>query len=136
MHKLPDLLITKDELQINIGDKCRCLHHQNQGRRQYCPLVINKSNFRTELVHDRNGLVEVKNYEWCCNDIRSRKYYILQHSNKIINDESSQNSVLLNKKKIYKIKGKFITHDLLIYLNEMTMNGRDKYVGKLIHIFY
>ena len=138
MNKLDKLLVVDIELDIKFGNKVRCLHHENQGRKTYCTPTLDKDVFTKELIYGRSKIYRVKNYQWCCPKIKSRKYSILKHSDKIIFDdeESESNYVTVDGDCIYKCKTIYLTYDLMIYFNEITINSDSKYIGIFISFLY
>ena len=126
MIRLQNLINKQGVLKYKL-DHAKCIRHKNQN--SYCKFIFNEKNGKKATIHGRFGNLVVNNIEFFCKKAPSCKYYLLQHQQNII--ASNLDYVKVNDEKIYKIKKKYVSHSLLLHLNEITLNGNDKLFGML-----
>ena len=131
---LDKLLIKPGKIQIKLSDKCKCNYHKN--RNKHCKIVIDESVYKKRNIYDRFYIYEVEDYQFYCSDVPCRKYWLLQHSYYIINDDGSKNYVTFNNQRIFKCKSKYLSYSLIVYFNQITMNGQAKFIGILFFYFF
>ena len=111
-------------------EKVRCCAHED--REEYCKFAVsNKSTNQYDIIHDVHGNYSVRQHLVYCEDRPSRLYNILRHNQKFIIKEASNDDhyVKIDGKYIFKVKERFFTLNLLIHLNEITINGQHKSIG-------
>ena len=124
---LTKLLIKPGKIQVKLGDKCKCNYHKK--RNKHCKIVVDKSVTKKRIIHDRFNVYEVDDYQFYCSDVPCRKYWVLQNNNYIINDDESKNYVTFNNQKIIKCKSQYLSYSLIVYFNQITINGQAKFIG-------
>ena len=111
-------------------EKVRCCGHAD--RTGYCKFAASdKSNNEYDIIHDINGNYLVRQHQVYCVDRPSKLYNILRHNQNFIIKEASSddNYVKIDGKYVFKVKQRFFTLNLLIHLNEITINGQQKSIG-------
>lgn len=108
-------------------DHIRCEGHKT--RTIFCDWIVNTEKSKKVIIHGKTENLEVENYTVYCEERSSKKFTLLQHSQKFLLDPSSEAFVYVEREPIYKIKSGYINHSLLIYLNEISINSGIMMIG-------
>ena len=113
----------------------KCKQHAKKIR--YCIFKQKDDDSDNEvIIHDVNFNYCTNNFEIYCSETKSLSFKILDSANKIIINNESDAEILIDNKKIFRVKSKYVTISLLIDLNEKTLNHKSKMIGMYVYIYY
>ena len=134
--KLISILTKPGEIEWQINN-FNCPNHNND---KPCNIKVDISIHTPHSIHHINFNYTINNYEAYCDRLPSRKNKILNYCANLDTSYKGNDCIKVDKQIVYKIGLSYITHGLLLYLNQLTLDTDYKMWGMFYfinyHIFY
>lgn len=112
-------------------DTYNCQHHKET--KEACKIYVDKLSYVDTIIHDCNYNYMVKNYFAYCTKRKSLTNKLLNYCTKLTSSTKGNNFITIKNDNIYKIKHTYITHQFLLYVNELTINTDIKMWGMIYY---
>ena len=135
-RKLISMLNKPGEIQWKLNN-LNCQYHNNG---KPCDIYVDTSTNNPHTIHHVNFNYIINNYDTYCIKIQSRKNKLLNYCPQLNASNKGNNYIKVDNHIVYKIGYSFITHALLLYINQLSLDTDNKMWGMFhfinLHIFY